>query len=170
MIDVCTCILHVLSAAMPWTLEVGPNLGGISKQLAAPGLPLLPTTHLSSQHVNMSYLTNLLQNLSLTENVSRPCTKMVAEENDILEGCWKVWAIWCGFASTLKAAPVAAPYQIGIWLQSRVLIFNHRSSTEERGGDKSQGRVYEMSSGGCYAEVMLLGEPGPDVTRWGSKM
>ena len=38
------------------------------------------------------------------------------------------------------------------------------------GGDKSQGRVYEMSSGGCYADVMLLGEPGPDVTRWGSKM
>ena len=42
-----------------------------------------------------------------------------------------------------------------------------QSSQQHRGegGDKSQGRVYEMSSGGCYADVMLLGEPGPDVTR-----
>ena len=94
-----------------------------------------------------------------------------AQSHSVDEKCWKVGAIWAhfgtfseevveklgqfgfGFASTLKRRLlvrwVAAPYQIGIWLQSRVLIFNHRSTEDEwGGGDKSQRRVYKMSSSG----------------------
>ena len=125
-------------------VERGCNQGGISKQ-----------THLLCQHqqltcqVNMltCYLTNLL--LQLYHLKLRHCTKMARERNHILEACWKVWAIWCGFASTLKLA-AGVPVDGGTlsnWnlaaeksralSSSRVLIFNHRSSsssTQEKGG------------------------------------
>ena len=127
------------------------------------------------------------------------------------EKCWKVGAIWAhfgtfsaeaveklgqfgfGFASTLKRRLlvrwVAAPYQIGIWLQSSerapsaqqqssqqnllqqsfssggsspwysIITAAHGRAGRGRGG-KSQGRVYEMSSRQCKG---MIRDRGGDV-------
>ena len=113
-----------------------------------------------------------------------------AQSHSVDEKCWKVGAIWAhfgtfseevveklgqfgfGFASTLKRRLlvrwVAAPYQIGIWLQSKAQTFWYSIITgAERRGDKSQGRVYEMSSRQCKGmirdrggDVMLLAGAG----------
>ena len=134
-----------------------------------------------------------------------------AQSHSVDEKCWKVGAIWAhfgtfseevveklgqfgfGFASTLKRRLlvrwVAAPYQIGIWLQSseRAPSAQQQSSQQNllqqsfsSGGSspgiqssqqhpeelgvgwegKSQGRVYEMSSRQCKG---MIRDRGGDV-------
>ena len=134
-----------------------------------------------------------------------------AQSHSVDEKCWKVGAIWAhfgtfseevveklgqfgfGFASTLKRRLlvrwVAAPYQIGIWLQSSerapsaqqqssqqnllqqsfssggsspwysIITAAHGGAGSARGG-KSQGRVYEMSSRQCKG---MIRDRGGDV-------
>ena len=96
---------------------------------------------------------------------------MVPQCNHILEPCWKVWAIWCGFASTLK---LAAGGTLSNWNLAAKQSFQQPPTpsysiiapAKQRGeGDKSQGRVYEMSSGEC--KRMIRDATGCNAVRRG---